>query len=206
MGGMAAQIPIRNDPEANQTAMEKVRRDKLREVKAGHDGTWVARPGLVKIARDVFDEHMAGANQIGSDRLASGVTAGALLAVPAGEITEEGLRLNIDIGIRYSEAWLSGNGCVPLDSLIEDAATAEISRTQVWQWIRHGSRTSGGTQVTPKLIRRRVEERLRAIRAEIGRDRYDSSRFGLAAELFLDLAMQTECPEFLTLAAYEHLD
>ena len=136
MGGMAAQIPIKNDPAANEAAFEKVRADKRREAEDGHDGTWVAHPALVPVAREVFGSYLDGPNQL--DRLREDVNATAedLLALPTGERTEEGLRLNIRVGIQYLEAWLQGRGAVPLYHLMEDAATAEISRTQVWQWIR----------------------------------------------------------------------
>ena len=135
MGGMAAQIPNRRNPEANAVALGKVRADKEREVEDGHDGTWVAHPGLVPIAKEVFDAKMNGANQVHRQRGDVHVTAAQLLEAPKGQITEEGLRANIRVGVQYLEAWLSGNGCVPLYDLMEDAATAEISRTQIWQWI-----------------------------------------------------------------------
>jgi malate synthase len=137
MGGMAAQIPIKNDPAANEAALAKVRADKERESRDGHDGTWVAHPGLVPLATEVFDANMPTPNQIHRTLDDLVVTSDDLLAVPAGTITEHGLRLNIDVGIQYLEAWLGGNGCVPIYDLMEDAATSEISRTQVWQWIRH---------------------------------------------------------------------
>src|SRR5262245_48403715 len=137
MGGMAAQIPIKNDAAANERALSKVRQDKLREVSAGHDGTWVAHPGLVAVAKEIFDERMKGPNQLHALREDVKVTARDLLKVPKGEITEEGLRLNIDVGIQYLESWLRGVGCVPIYNLMEDAATAEICRSQVWQWVRH---------------------------------------------------------------------
>ena len=137
MGGMAAQIPIKNDPEGNEKALEKVRQDKLREVRAGHDGTWVAHPALVRVAKEVFDQYMPQANQISLRRDDVRISQADLLKVPAGEITEQGLRLNVDVGIQYLEAWLGGNGAVPIYNLMEDAATAEISRAQVWQWLRH---------------------------------------------------------------------
>ena len=139
MGGMAAQIPIKNNPAANEKALEKVRQDKLREVTAGHDGTWVAHPGLVQIAKEVFDQHMKEPNQIGRCREDVHVNASDLLAVTEGKITEEGLRWNIDVGLQYLESWLRGSGCVPIYNLMEDAATAEICRSQVWQWIKHGA-------------------------------------------------------------------
>src|SRR6478735_930229 len=147
MGGMAAQIPIRNDSEANERALEKVRQDKLREVNAGHDGTWVAHPGLVPVAKEIFDRHMEGANQLTRRREEVRVTANDLLTVPEGPITEEGLRWNIDVGLQYLESWLRGSGCVPIYNLMEDAATAEISRTQVWQWAHYGRQLSNGKKV-----------------------------------------------------------
>jgi len=139
MCGMAAQIPIKNDPTANDAALERVRQDNLREVKAGHDGAWVAHPGLVPIAKQIFDEHMKPPHQIHVKRRDVHITPADLLKVPSGEITERGLRLNVDVGIQYLESWLRGNGCVPIYNLMEDAATAEISRTQVWQWLHHGA-------------------------------------------------------------------
>src|SRR5579862_1029219 len=152
MGGMAAQVPIKNDPVANEQALDKVRQDKLREVKAGHDGTWVAHPALVPIAKQIFDEYMQTPNQISKKRDDVRVTAADLVAVPDGEITEQGLRWNIDVGIQYLEAWLRGLGCVPIYNLMEDAATAEICRSQVWQWIRHGAKMSDGRTITAAFV------------------------------------------------------
>ena len=139
MGGMAAQIPIKNDPAANQAALEKVRQDKLREVWAGHDGTWVAHPGLVPVAREVFDTYMPFPNQIDKKPVTESrtISSADLLTVPEGAITQEGLNRNIDVGLQYLATWLCGNGCVPIYNLMEDAATAEISRAQVWQWIKY---------------------------------------------------------------------
>src|SRR5208282_33253 len=144
MGGMAAQIPIRNDAAANEQALEKVRRDKLREVKAGHDGTWVAHPGLVAVAKEIFDKYMPEPNQISKPRVHRTVEARDLLEVPKGDITEAGLRWNIDVGLQYLHSWLKGSGCVPIYNLMEDAATAEICRAQVWQWLRHGAHVKDG--------------------------------------------------------------
>ena len=154
IGGMAAQIPIKNDPAANEQALEAVRNDKIREATDGHDGTWVAHPGLVDLARAAFDAKMPGPHQIDRLRDDVRVTAADLLTVPSGEITERGLCQNIDVGIQYMAAWLAGNGCVPLYNLMEDAATAEISRTQLWQWV-HQPRgiLSDGRRITPALIR-----------------------------------------------------
>ncbi len=206
MGGMAAQIPIKSDPEANGRALEKVRQDKLREVKAGHDGTWVAHPGLVAVAKEIFDQYMPQANQIAVPREAARVSAADLLAVPEGDITEAGLRVNIDIGIRYLASWLSGNGCVPIYSLMEDAATAEISRAQVWQWVRHGARTREGTIVSGPMVSAAIAAQLEQQRRESGAPAFDAGRFDLAGRLFEDMVTGEEFPEFLTLAAYEHID
>ncbi|MFQ5701545.1 MAG: malate synthase A [Acidobacteriota bacterium] len=199
LGGMAAQIPIKNDPEANRRALDKVRDDKVREVRAGHDGTWVAHPALVPVARSVFDEAMKGRHQIDDKREDVQVMAADLLAIPDGEITEEGLRRNINIGIRYLAAWLGGSGCVPLYHLMEDAATAEISRSQVWQWAHHGACLADGRTVTHDLVREVVAEVRKSLPA-------GENRFALAARLFEDLMLAREFPEFLTLAAYEHID
>jgi malate synthase len=206
MGGMAAQIPIKNDPEANDRALEKVRQDKLREVKAGHDGTWVAHPGLVAVAKRVFDEYMPQPNQIDRKREEVRVTAADLLAIPEGTITEDGLRLNVDVGIQYLEAWLRGNGAVPIYNLMEDAATAEISRAQVWQWARHGAKLEDGRAVTPALVKRTIEEELAKMRDRNGAERFAKGRFALAAELFERMMLSGEFSDFLTLPAYEYLD
>jgi malate synthase len=198
MGGMAAQIPIKNDPEANERALEKVRQDKLREVKAGHDGTWVAHPGLVPVAKEIFDQYMPTPNQIGIKREDVRVTAADLLEPHRGEITENGLRVNIDVGIQYLEAWLNGNGCVPIYNLMEDAATAEISRSQVWQWIKHRVKLSDGRVVTPELVTAAVEQELAA--------KPGTPNKKLAAKLFLDMMTKDEFTEFLTLVAYDYID
>jgi malate synthase len=206
MGGMAAQIPIKGDPAANDAALEKVRQDKLREVRAGHDGTWVAHPGLVPIAKAVFDEHMSAPNQLDRRRDDFRVTAADLLAVPPGDITERGLRHNIDVGIQYLEAWLGGNGCVPIYNLMEDAATSEISRTQVWQWLRHGATLDDGRQVTVALVRATMREELDRLREALGPARFDGGHFAEAAGLFEQMMTATDFTEFLTLAAYDHID
>jgi malate synthase len=203
MGGMAAQIPIKNDEAANERALAKVRQDKLREVAAGHDGTWVAHPGLVSVAKEIFDERMKGPNQLHALREDVKVTASDLLKVPKGEITEEGFRLNIDVGIQYLESWLRGIGCVPIYNLMEDAATAEICRSQVWQWVRHGARMNDGGVVTPELVRKAIAEELEKHR---GSTRFESGKFELAARLFEQIAAGAEFPEFMTLASYEYID
>jgi malate synthase len=205
MGGMAAQIPIKGDLAANEAALEKVRLDKLREVKAGHDGTWVAHPGLIATAREVFDEHMSTPNQIHVKREDVHVTADDLLAVPEGEITEKGLRLNIDVGIQYLESWLLGSGCVPIYNLMEDAATAEISRTQVWQWLHHGAHLSDGRKITVELIRETIASQLQHIRSVVGEQRFEQGKFGLAAQIFEQMMTSSELRDFLTLAAYSYI-
>ena len=198
MGGMAAQIPIKNDAAANDAALERVRQDKLREVKAGHDGTWVAHPGLVPIAKDIFDTHMKTPNQIHVKREDVHITQADLLKVHQGDITEKGLRLNIDVGIQYLESWLRGSGCVPIYNLMEDAATAEISRTQVWQWLRHGAKLSDGRQVTLDLVKQTIADVMKG-------DRYQGGKFPLAAQLFEQMMVSQNLKEFLTLEAYRHL-
>jgi malate synthase len=205
MGGMAAQIPIKGDDTANEAALAKVRQDKLREVRAGHDGTWVAHPGLVPIAKAIFDEHMPEPNQITRRRDDVHVAAGDLLAVPDGAITRQGLRHNVDVGVRYLEAWLRGSGCVPIYHLMEDAATAEISRTQIWQWLRHRVTLTDGTPVDSALVTQTVQDVLQSLESELG-PAYRETRFPLAAQLFLELMTAAECPEWLTVAAYAHLD
>ncbi len=205
MGGMAAQIPIKNDAEANNVALEKVRADKLREVEAGHDGTWVAHPGLVPIAKAVFDEHMPGPNQISRLREDVHVTAADLLQVPTGEITQAGLELNIDVGIQYLEAWLRGNGCVPIYNLMEDAATAEISRAQLWQWAKYGARMNDGTPVSVATVASTIPKVLDNLKQRIGDKAFSSGRFDVAARMFQEMTASDEFPEFLTIPAYQHL-
>ena len=205
MGGMAAQIPIKNDPAANEAALEKVREDKLREVRAGHDGTWVAHPGLVGIAKQVFDSHMPTPNQIYVARDDVKIGADAMLQVPDGQVTGAGLRLNIDVGIQYLESWLRGDGCVPIHHLMEDAATAEISRTQVWQWLRHGSRLADGQVITPTLVADAITSQLEQLRAAVGDARYERGRYAQAAQLLKRLILDGELKEFLTLEAYQYI-
>jgi malate synthase len=205
MGGMAAQIPIRNDTAANAAAMEKVRADKLREASDGHDGTWVAHPGLVGLAKDIFDRQMPEANQIARKRQDVHVEASDLLAVPAGGITEAGLRQNLNVGIGYLEAWLRGTGCVPLYHLMEDAATAEISRAQVWQWIRHRAKLVDGRVVDKPLCRRLLDEELAKLKAMVGAAAYDGGRYRDAARIFVDLIEAPRFPEWLTVPAYEQI-
>lgn len=206
MGGMAAQIPIKSDPAANEAALEKVRADKLREVKAGHDGTWVAHPGLVEIALKIFNEHLPGPNQILNKREDVRISQKDLLDIPSGTLTEKGLRHNVNVGILYLEAWLRGVGCVPIYHLMEDAATAEICRTQVWQWIRHQAKTAEGKTITTDYVREILAEELDKIRNMFGPEDFNKGEFKKAAILFLDMSTRIDCPEFLTLIAYEYLD
>ena len=197
MGGMAAQIPIKGDHQANEKALEKVRQDKLREVIAGHDGTWVAHPGLVPIAKDVFDQHMKEPNQISRQRDDVQVKASDLLAVTAGKITEEGLRWNIDVGLQYLESWLRGSGCVPIYNLMEDAATAEICRSQVWQWVKHTASLADGRPVTQDMVRKTIAEQKNSLRGD---------RMAEAAEIFERMMTSADFAEFLTLEAYDYID
>ncbi|MEE8347931.1 MAG: malate synthase A [Acidobacteriota bacterium] len=206
MGGMAAQIPIKADPEANDAALAKVRADKEREVQDGHDGTWVAHPGLVAIARKIFDEHMPTANQIDRKREDVRVTAEDLLKVPEGQITQAGLRTNIDVGIQYLASWLNGNGCVPLYNLMEDAATAEISRAQLWQWLHNKGTLSDGQTITLELFNRTVPEILASIKETVGADRFQAGRYQPASQLLEKLVTDDQFTEFLTVPAYQHLD
>lgn len=207
IGGMAAQIPVKNDEVANASAFEKVRKDKEREVKDGFDGSWVAHPGLVPVAKEVFDQYMPQPNQIDRKRDDIEITAEQLVEVPEGDITEAGLRTNISVGIQYIEAWLMGKGAVPLYNLMEDAATAEISRAQVWQWIRHPKGIlSDGRKVTFELVEQMIEEELEKIKQEIGAERFEQGRFEEATALFRELIEQEEFIEFLTIPGYEKLD
>ncbi|HLV37668.1 MAG TPA: malate synthase A [Spirillospora sp.] len=206
MGGMAAQIPIRSDPQVNEQALEKVRQDKLREVQDGHDGTWVAHPGLVPVAQAVFDEFMPQPNQIDRQRDDVNVTASDLLTPSEGTITEHGVRWNLKVGIQYLEAWLGGNGCVPLYYLMEDAATAEISRAQVWQWLHHNAKLDDGRPLTESLYRQFLSEEMEAIRQEIGDDRFEGGHFEKARDLFDQMIRSPQMVEFLTIPAYDEID
>jgi malate synthase len=199
MGGMAAQIPIRDDPAANAAAMEKVRADKRREAGDGHDGTWVAHPGLVAIAKEIFDHEMPQPNQIARKRQDVHVAASDLLTVPPGTITEAGLRQNLNVGIGYIEAWLRGTGCVPLYNLMEDAATAEISRAQIWQWIRHRAKFDHGRTIDAALCGAVLDDELAKLRQTATK----GGRYEEAAKLFRELIEAPTFPEFLTLPAYD---
>jgi malate synthase len=208
MGGMAAFIPSRDD-EVNQRAFAKVREDKERESRNGHDGTWVAHPGLVALAREVFGEVLGDrANQIDKQRPDVVVTAEDLLdtTVPGGEITERGVRTNVDVAIRYLASWLGGNGAAAIYNLMEDAATAEISRSQIWQWVTNGATLPDGTKIGPDYVRQIAGEELDRIRTEFGEEVFADGHFQAAAELFEEVALSPHFPEFLTLPAYDRLD
>ena len=207
MGGMAAQIPIKNDPAANEAALEKVRQDKLREVTDGCDGTWVAHPALVPIAKAVFDEHMPTPNQYGKQRPEVTLSAKDLLAFqPEAPITEAGLRNNISVGIQYLGAWLAGNGCVPVFNLMEDAATAEISRSQIWQWIRSPKGVlDDGRKVTTELFRTLLAEELPKVKTYLGEEAWKAGKYEAGAKLF-DTITTGDYVEFLTLPAYDLID
>ncbi len=206
MGGMAAQIPIKNDPVANAAALEKVRADKLREATDGCDGTWVAHPGLVDIAKAIFDEHMPTPNQLHKQRDDVTVTAKDLLNFqPEQPITEAGLRNNISVGIQYIGAWLAGNGCVPVYNLMEDAATAEISRSQIWQWIRSPKgKLDDGRKITAALVRQWLPEELAKVRVLLGEPAWTAGEYEQAATLF-DEITTGDYVEFLTLPGYDKL-
>ncbi len=206
MGGMAAQIPIKNDPAANDAALAKVLADKEREATDGHDGTWVAHPGLVPIALKAFDKHMPQANQISKQRDDVNVTAKDLLSIPTGTITEDGLRGNIRVGVQYLEAWLGGNGCVPLYNLMEDAATAEISRAQIWQWLKHNATLADGRKITTQLYDELLPQEMARIEKEVGAARFTSGNYSRAAKLFSEMSKSAQFAEFLTLPAYELID
>jgi malate synthase len=202
MGGMAAQIPVKGDASANEAAFKKVRADKEREAGDGHDGTWVAHPDLVPVAEQVFHRLMKTPNQLDKLRQDVKITRDQLLEMHQGERTEEGLRLNIRVGVQYIEAWLRGRGAVPLYNLMEDAATAEISRSQVWQWIYHRARLADGREVTPGLFESILDDEMEKVRQAIGPTTYDSGRFEDAVELFREMSLALEIEEFLTIPAY----
>lgn len=207
MGGMAAQIPIKNDPVANDAAIAKVRADKEREAGDGHDGTWVAHPGLVPVAMEVFDRLMPTPNQLHRLREDVQVAAADLLRIPEGVITAEGLRDNVGVSLQYMAAWLCGNGCVPINNLMEDAATAEISRAQVWQWIHHdGGVLEDGRKVTAELFRGVLAEECERLRARLGDAAYAAGRFASAARLLDAITTAPEFATFLTVPAYRELD
>jgi len=202
MGGMAAQIPIRDNPQANEEAMQRVRQDKLREVRAGHDGTWVAHPGLVPIAKAVFDEHMEGPNQIQLPATKGAATTEQdLVEIPRGPLTEAGFVRNVDIALQYIESWLRGNGCVPIYNLMEDAATAEISRAQLWQWIRYGARLDDGRTIDRPMFESALTDILNAKKRDLGSEQFALSKFERAGELLTTFST-SEFQDFLTTSAY----
>ncbi|MFC7064053.1 malate synthase A [Halobacillus seohaensis] len=205
IGGMAAQIPVKNDPAKNEAAFEKVMADKYREVKNGHDGTWVAHPGMVGTAMEVFNAGMPEPNQIGNKREDVRVSASDLVEVPEGDITEKGLRTNINVGILYTASWLSGKGAAPIHNLMEDAATAEISRAQVWQWIRHPKGKIGNRDITIELVHHFLEEELEILKRQLGEANYEGGHYEQAAEIFTELIEEDEFADFLTLKAYKYL-
>src|ERR1700723_1117533 len=206
MGGMAAQIPIKGNPAANEAAFAKVRADKEREAGNGHDGTWVAHPDLVPVAREVFDRLMPGPNQLGVARDDVHVTRADLLRVHEGRHSEVGLRENIRVGVQYIEAWLRGRGAVPLYNLMEDAATAEISRAQIWQWLYLKARLDDGRVVTPGLFRATLDDEMKKVAAALGAKAFESSRFAEAIRLFSEMSLSPTFEEFLTLPAYRLID
>ncbi len=206
IGGMSAYIPIRDDAAANDRAFSAVREDKEREARDGHDGTWVAHPGLVPVALEMFDRLMPGPNQIDRKLADTHITAADLLVVPAGAITEAGLRTNISVGTQYIEAWLRGSGAVPINNLMEDAATAEISRAQVWQWIRSPCGVlDDGRRVTTELFQRMLDDELQAIKTRVGAERYAQGRYDEASGLFARLTTSDNFVEFLTVPGYNLL-
>jgi malate synthase len=205
MGGMAAFIPIKGDEAANSAAIDKVKQDKLREVTNGHDGTWVAHPGLVKVALDIFNDHMTKPNNYDIKREGEVYTQKDLLELPVGTITEAGLRMNINVGILYLESWLRGVGAAALHNLMEDAATAEISRTQVWQWLKNKSKLDDGREVTIGLIDDILPSEVNKIIDYVGEDAYEKGEFDKATGIFYHLITEEDYVEFLTLPAYDEI-
>jgi malate synthase len=207
IGGMAAQIPIKNNPQANAENMARVQADKHREATDGHDGTWVAHPGLVAVAKEEFDESMPGPNQIERKRTDVQVSAADLLAIPDGTITEGGLRTNINVSLQYMESWLQGSGCVPINNLMEDAATVEISRAQIWQWIRRPQGIlDDGRRVTIELFRAIEADELAKLEASIGTAAFNARKFKEAAHILDTIITDEQFVEFLTLPAYAYLE
>jgi malate synthase len=203
---MAAQIPVKGDAVANEAAFAKVRADKEREATAGHDGTWVAHPDLVPVAAEVFDRVMPGANQLAVSREDVSISRGDLLHVHEGKRTEAGLRENIRVGVQYIEAWLRGRGAVPLYNLMEDAATAEICRAQVWQWLKLGAEFEDGRKATPELFKATLADEMNKLRAAFTPAVFEGGRFAEAISLFSDMTLAKDFEEFLTLPAYKLID
>lgn len=207
MGGMSAYIPVKSDEEANNKAIAMVTADKEREAGDGHDGTWVAHPGLIPVAKEVFDRLMPTPNQLTRPLPEANITAKDLLTMPDGKITEAGLRNNISVSVQYLAHWLSGQGCVPLNNLMEDAATAEIARSQIWQWMHHDAgKLDDGRKVTRELYEQLLVEELAAARDKMGELAYASLPFAQAAELLTELVTQKEFAEFLTLPGYDKIN
>ena len=206
MGGMSAYIPNKRDVELNKIAMDQVRADKEREATIGHDGTWVAHPGLVALAKEVFDKHMPTPNQIDRKLEDFHATAADLLTVPHGDITEAGLRQNIAVGIGYLESWLRGIGCVPLFNLMEDAATAEISRAQLWQWVHYKAKMNDGRAITGELVLKTIDEELAKVQKAVGDEQFRNGRYNDAASILRELIQAPRFMDFLTLPAYDRLD
>ncbi|KAL7747007.1 Malate synthase, glyoxysomal [Sorochytrium milnesiophthora] len=209
MGGMAAQIPIKDNAELNEQAMNKVRADKLREAQAGHDGTWVAHPDLVKIALDVFNTHMPGPNQLYRRREDVNVTAHDLLSAAnvRGTVNEAAVRSNISVALMYTEAWLRGVGCVPIHNLMEDAATAEIARSQLWQWVRHGVRLAdhSGKIITQAWVNQLVDDEVRGMRSKLGEQKFGQSKIEQAKYYLLAMVQGRDFPDFLTTLCYDQI-
>jgi malate synthase len=202
IGGMSAYIPVKDDKAANSIALEKVKADKEREFARGHDGTWVAHPGLVAIAMDIFSR-MTGPNQLRTKREEIAVTRDDLLRVPQGTITAEGLAANVVVGLRYLEAWLGGKGSVPINNLMEDAATAEICRAQLWQWIKHGARLADGTAISTAKVKEMISGQVALLSKD--RSSADAARVSLAGNLITQMVIAEDFPDFITLPAYEQL-
>lgn len=205
MGGMAAQIPVKNNEPENETAYAKVRADKEREVRNGHDGTWVAHPGLVPVAKKIFDELMPEKNQIHKKFEEYQISESDLLEIPKGTITENGVRKNINIGILYIESWLKGFGAAALYNLMEDAATAEISRTQIWQCLKNQAKMEDGRTLTKEIVLKLQEEELEKIKDYVGEERFQNGKFDLATQIFDELILNEDFEEFLTLKAYQYI-
>jgi malate synthase len=203
IGGMAAQIPVKGDEDANAIALAKVKADKLREVRDGHDGTWVAHPGLVSVAKEIFDTYMPMANQLHITREDFNCTEKDLLRLPEGTITEAGLRHNINVGILYLESWLRGNGAAAIYNLMEDAATAEICRTQVWQWVHNNAKLDDGRTITHSLYEDMRDDEIEKIQHVVGSQAYQEGKFTQAICIFNKLVVQDKWEDFLTLPAYD---
>lgn len=205
IGGMAAQIPIRHDPVRNEQAIAKVIADKEREVREGYDGTWVAHPGLVPVAMEVFNRHLKTPNQI-EVKPARGILAQELLNFPKGDITEEGMRVNINVSLRYLDSWLRGTGAAAINFLMEDAATVEISRSQLWQWIQRKAQLNDGRPITPELFLSMLDEELAKIADDLGNDAFQQGRFAEASEILKRVVLSDSFVDFITIVAYDYID